>query len=97
MTLDACDCNLENTVRIFFRDNLGSGRNAGKKRNEEGSSHVSLEAGSEPAIDPSHNQRKNAASLAIRVSMLFLGIITTIKIELHSTILSGQRRIYFQK
>lgn len=61
MTLDASECNLENTFRFYFRDNLGSGRNAGKKRNEEGSSHVSLEAGSKPTIDPSHNQRKNAA------------------------------------
>jgi hypothetical protein len=95
--LDASDCNLENTFRFYFRDNLGSGRNAGKKRNEEGSSHVSLEAGYKPTIDPSHNQRKTAARLAIRVSMLFLGIITTTKIELYSTILSGQRRIIFFK
>jgi hypothetical protein len=34
--MDASKCNLENTYRFYFRDNLGSGRNAGKKRNEEG-------------------------------------------------------------
>jgi|GEM_PF-3478632 len=68
-----------------------------ERRNEEGSSRISLEAGKKPTIDPSHNQRKNAAREAIRNSMLFLGIITTINFEPYVTIFSGQRRIYFQK
>jgi hypothetical protein len=32
--MDASKCNLENTLRL--QGNLRSGRNAGKKRNEEG-------------------------------------------------------------
>jgi hypothetical protein len=59
--------------------------------------HINPETGRKPAIDPSHNWGKTAARLAVRRSQLFLGIITTTKIEPYSTIFPSQRRIYFQK